>query len=595
MQRQVVTAALARALLPALVASFIPACLWAADGEDDLPRRVPGEDPPEPYVAPQVGDPNARGGLSRIPIPDGNQPADFIPIPDRWRLAVDLGLIRQRWFDPYNNNILKGDRPFIGDDWFVSFGFISDTIIEPRNLPIPVSPVGPSPLDQQSQDRDQLIFAQTFLLPLIITKGDTVFEPPLYEFRLTPVIQVNHVDVSENRALFVDPTRGSDRTDSFFGIQELFLDYHLRNVSPRFDFDSIRFGIQPFSSDFRGFLFQDLQLGVRLFGNRSNNLWQYNIAWFRRLEKDTNSGLNDLTQEVRDDDVFAFNLYRQDFPFRGYTSQGTVIYNRNREGDDPLYYDDNGFVARPAVLGSVRPRDYDVVYVGYNGDGHYGRFNLTVSAYGALGDQSVATFGAPRPTDIRAVFAAGELSYDMDWIRPRVSVLYGSGDSDPFDDTDTAFDAIFENPIFAGADTSFWIRQNVPNIGGGGVALSGRNGILNSLRSSKELGQSNFVNPGIQLYGAGVDMDVLPELRVSANVNKLFFDDTSVLQVSQGRGTIDPDIGWDLSSAIIWRPNFTQNIVTRLSGAVLLPGDGYEQLNGDAVNYSVLGNIVLTY
>ena len=36
------------------------------------------------------------------------------------------------------------------------------------------------------------------------------------------------------------------------------------------------------------FPFQDLQLGIRLFGNRDNNLWQYNLAWFRKLEKDTN-------------------------------------------------------------------------------------------------------------------------------------------------------------------------------------------------------------------------------------------------------------------------------------------------------------------
>ncbi len=62
------------------------------------------------------------------------------------------------------------------------------------------------------------------------------------------------------------------RADDFVGIQAAFVDKHLRNVSDRYDFDSIRVGIQPFSSDFRGFLFQDNQLGVRLFGNRRNNV-----------------------------------------------------------------------------------------------------------------------------------------------------------------------------------------------------------------------------------------------------------------------------------------------------------------------------------
>jgi hypothetical protein len=378
-------------------------------------------------------------------------------------------------------------------------------------------------------------------------------------------------------------------------MQELFLDKHLRNVSDRYDFDSIRFGIQPFNTDFRGFLFQDNQLGVRLFGNRDNNLWQYNIAWFRRIEKDTNSGLNSLQNGVRNDDIFAFNLYRQDFPIRGYTSQGTVVYNRNREAGDPLFFDNNGFLARPAALGLERNRDYDVVYLGYNGDGHIGRVNLTSSFYYAVGNESHGTF-VDRPTDIRAWFAAAEASMDFDWIRVRVSALHGSGDDNPYDDTAEGFDAIFENPMIAGSDTSFWIRQGVPLIGGGGVALSGRNAIQNSLRSSKELGQSNFTNPGVQLYGLGADFDILPQLRLSTNFNKLLFSETAPLEAARNQGAIDSDIGWDLSAAFIYRPFATQNIVTRLSAAMLVPGQGFEDLFGDdGVAYSVLANFVFTY
>ena len=63
--------------------------------------------------------------------------------------------------------------------------------------------------------------------------------------------------------------------------------------------------------------------------------------------------------------------------------------------------------------------------------------------------------------------------------------------------SETGFDAIFENPIFAGADTSYWIRQAIPFAGGGrAVTINGRNGVLIDLRSSKEQGQSNFNNPG---------------------------------------------------------------------------------------------------
>ena len=47
--------------------------------------------------------------------------------------------------------------------------------------------------------------------------------------------------------------------------------------------------MQPFVSDFRGFVFSDTNLGVRAFGNYAANRFQYNLAIFERLEKDTNS------------------------------------------------------------------------------------------------------------------------------------------------------------------------------------------------------------------------------------------------------------------------------------------------------------------
>src|SRR3546814_5941140 len=115
-----------------------------------------------------------------------------------------------------------------------------------------------------------------------------------------------------------------------------------------------------------------------------------------------------------------------------------------------------------------------------------------------------------------------------------LSGAYASGDGDPFDCKERGYDAVFENPVFAGADTSYWIRQTIPFAGGGrAVSVNGRNGILNSLRSSKEQGQSNFNNPGLILTGAGADFDLTPQLRVSANANHLWFrseEHTSELQ-----------------------------------------------------------------
>ena len=117
--------------------------------------------------------------------------------------------------------------------------------------------------------------------------------------------------------------------------------------------------------------------------------------------------------------------------------------------------------------------DYNVNYLGYNGDGHFGRYNADRL-------RSI-TRPAPRTPGMfcswlgatsallrrRRNFARLRLGRAL-----RLSLLYASGDRNPYDRRRTGFDAIFENPQFAGGDTSYWISQAVPLIGGGGVTLT---------------------------------------------------------------------------------------------------------------------------
>ena len=585
---------------------------WQDMVKDDLVtqiiegRRRPGYRPDLPDALTQ----DNVGALRPPPPQSFPGMEDQLPVPDRWRLIESLGVVKERWFDPYHQNTYKGDRaidrskvpwlPIKGDDWFIVANAVSDTVFEPRTFPIPVgvqTTERPGSLDVFGTDRS-FVFAQTFIVGAALIKGSTAFKPPDIEYRVTLAYQANYVDVPERRVLDVRPSKASHRYDAFLGVQELFVDKHLGNTSDRYDFYSVRLGIQPFQSDFRGFLFNDSQLGLRFFGNRDNNRFQYNFAAFWRLEKDTNSGLNDITQTPRDDFILTANLYRQDFPFVGLTSQVSVTYNMNREKND-VQVDHNGFPVRPALLGDLRGREYDVVYLGYSADGRIGRINLTASFYAALGEDRNSFFTS-KPAQIRAGFGAVELSYDYDWMRFRLSGLYATGDGDPYNNTEGGFDAIFENPIFGGADTSYWIRQTIPFAGGGRViSINGRNGILNSLRSSKEEGQSNFNNPGTVFVGLGADFDLTPEFRVSANANHLWFENTSSLQALRTEGSIPKDIGFDLSLATIWRPKATQNIVGRLSGAVLLPGKGFKDLfdnkqQNDAY-VSILANVILSF
>ena len=75
----------------------------------------------------------------------------------------------------------------------------------------------------------------------------------------------------------------------------------------------------------------------------------------------------------------------------------------------------------------------------------------------------------------------------------------------------------------------------------------------------------------------------------------MWFDDTASLELARNQSDIRKNIGQDLSAALIWRPFATQNAVFRLSGAILNPGSGFEDLYGDSSPYSVLANVILAY
>jgi len=111
-------------------------CTLAANGSsviaaEEIKRQRPGVQPDEVQAPLQFYNP---GALRR---PGGELPRESIPIPDRWRLINTLGILQEDIYDPYNQNIYKGDMP-LHDDWFLSLSAISDTILEPRRI----SPTG---------------------------------------------------------------------------------------------------------------------------------------------------------------------------------------------------------------------------------------------------------------------------------------------------------------------------------------------------------------------------------------------------------------------------------------------------------------------
>ena len=237
------------------------------------------------------------------------------------------------------------------------------------------------------------------------------------------------------------------------------------------------------------------------------------------------------------------------------------------------------------------------------GSGHAGRINIDNALYFATGTDSLNPIAGPArvledeedEVDIRAFMAALELSIDRDWLRPRIGYFFASGDDDPVDRDAEGFDAIFDNPAFAGGGFSFWNRMGI-RLSGSAVTLVNRGSLLPDLTSSKEEGQPNFVNPGIHLASAGLDLELTPKLRSSITLNHLRFDSTEVLKLVLFQSEIDREIGWDLSVGARWRPYLNQNVVLVGGLAGFLPGKGFRDIyeDGDPL-YAAFANLILAY
>src|SRR5262249_18838840 len=232
------------------------------------------------------------------------------------------------------------------------------------------------------------------------------------------------------------------------------------------------------------------------------------------------------------------------------------------------------FLVRPDPDGIFQPHQIDVAYLGFAGDGHINRFNITHAYYFALGRDTDNPLANQRQ-EIRAHMAAVELSYDRDWARFRTSFLYASGDGNINNRHATGFDSIMDNPNFAGGNFSFWQRQAIPLFG---VNLVNRESLLPDLRSDKNQGQANFVNPGLFLFNLGMDFDLTPKLKMINNVNFLWFDKTNVLEQFVYQDNIDRFIGVDMSMGFEYRPLLSNNIIMRMGLSMLIPGQGFKDL-----------------
>ncbi|MGA2371174.1 MAG: carboxypeptidase-like regulatory domain-containing protein [Candidatus Korobacteraceae bacterium] len=535
--------------------------------------------------------------------------ANFATAPDRWDVLMptwnrygkpgEFPYTKSHWYDPFNRNRIKGDQPIFGQNWFLNVTATSFSGISVQRLPVPSGVSAEQPDSEGFFGKGEQFFAsQAFLFSFDLFQGDTSFRPVDWRIRISPAVDLNFLQTRERGLVNVNVEDGTNRFSAWTGMQQAFVEAKIHDLSPNYDFISVRAGIQQFVSDFRGFIFADEQPGVRVFGNLGSNRYNYNLAYFYFLDKNTNTGLNTFNQ--RHQQVYVGNLYIQDFLTKGYTTEFSFLYNR----DDPsLHYDENGFLVRPAPIGGVVNGDViehgiRAYYLGWTGNGHIKRVNVSNAFYQALGHDTFNPI-AGRPVNIDAQMAAVELSIDKDWVRYYTSFFYASGDSSyrfgsARSGTAHGFDTIVDDTNFAGGAFSFWDQQGIL-LTGTGVNLTNPASLLPSLRSNKEEGQANFVNPGIYIFNAGADFNLTTKLQAFANTSYLRFDQTQPLEILLFQSPIRHSIGQDLGFGVKYRPPLTENIVVTAGTSALFPGAGLQNIYNSKVLVSGFATLALTF
>lgn len=576
----------------------------AGDSEVDEQPSISGDstflwpiDPPPGYSGPSGITPSAV-----------QEDEHFVPMEDRWRIGSpewdrydqdfpftkEYPYVKGHWWDPYHQNVLKGDYPILGQHNFLTVTLTYDQLYEGRQVPTPTSPFESTDDPNQEEffgNPNQFFMVHNAILSLDWVHGDGAFKPADWRIKATPIFNLNDLNVGELGVVNPDVRQGKTRFRHDFALEEWFLEAKLADLGTEYDFVSLRGGSQFFNSDFKGFVFSDTNRAIRLFGTRHGNREQFNLLFLDQTEKETNSMLN--TFEDRGQNTIIANYYVQDFIWPGYTAQFSYLNNQ----DQPSFlFDKNDFLARPDPIGVFAPHRINSHYFGWSGDGHINRVNISHALYYAFGYDDLNPI-AGQPVDISAWMAAVELSYDRDWVRFRTSYFYASGDDDPNDETGNGFDTILDNPNFAGGQFSFWQRNQIKLFG---VNLVQRNSLVPNLRSSKFEGQSNFVNPGLQLINLGIDAEITPQLRSINNVNFLWFDQTEVLETVLFQEKVHNFIGTDLSTGLEYRPLLNNNIIFVAGFSCLIPGEGFRDIYNPLVGrvdtlFAGFGNLILTF
>ena len=69
-----------------------------------------------------------------------------------------------------------------------------------------------------------------------------------------------------------------------------------------------------------------------------------------------------------------------------------------------------------------------------------------------------------------------------------------------------------------------------------------------------------------------------PKLRSFFNANYIRLVETDTIKTALLTSKVDPEMGWDLSLGIQYRPLLTDNVIVSVGFAALIPGRGFKDI-----------------
>ena len=530
-----------------------PPILPLVPGSDAMVDPLRNHRPPDPTGPYLIGPENDRptGFVRRRGHPVDMEGSDYFPVQDRYRVGLptwDRYVYGSVW-DPYNTNVLKGDYPIIeGSELFFSLQGVNELFAQSRKRS-----GGNVGTNEDTQLRERFFFTTDLF------KNDNTFTPSPWFFRITQAVE------------YRDQTDQGNNAD--YAWQEAFVDLQLAVISNYYDTLDLKLGRQLFVSDFRGFVYADVQDMAVFSGTWDENRWQYRVMAADAKQIDPVSNFV-RSFEDREQTILGADFFRQDWPYLGMFVNGGVLFNHD-------YF----------------KNEVNSVHMTLAAQGVVESFQINATFVQAAGRDSFNPI-ARQPVNINAQMAALEVTRPTDWFVPRWSVLYASGDSNPTDSHGTGFDAVFDNPNFAGANVAFWNRETLNTRG---LTLVNGNSFLPNLRT-KAFDPSNFVNPGIVTLTQGVDTVLTTRTKAFFNWNAYWLvapeSVEEAIRVKNGGLNVDVGntLGQDYTIGITYKPLIIDNVQLTWGGSVFDQGNAMEDLTlTDDLLYSTFLAAVLIY